>query len=240
MAKIFDSTGSNITKSGSILVTKGFRALLIRTSLEYDALTTEQIKVEIERANGSNHEITKGFKSLKDFLLATTYMGDALTSDDTHSTIAECEICEGGSIELQDKDVIKFEMQNLKSAASYVVNTLEDDEFSEHILEFEDKAMSSEDTNKSFQVGGNDLLVMTKSNTIEEVAYTFENGNVVKYTLDELVCLSRSVDPVAYVMANGVVKSCFPERVQLPLEGVETIEIRKSQGTVINLFLRKA
>lgn len=240
MAKIFDSTGANITKSGSILVTKGFRALLIRTTLEYEALTTEQIKVEIERADGGNHEITKGFKSLKDFLLATTYMGDALTSDLVYATIAECEICEGGNIELQEKDVIKFEMQNLKAASAYVVNTLEDDENSDHVLEFEDKSMSSEDTNKIFQVAGNDLLVMTKSSTIDEIAYYFENGNVVKYTLDELVCLSSSVDPVAYIRNKGTVSSSFPDRIQLPLEGVNSIEIRKSQGSLINLFLRKA
>lgn len=240
MAKIFDSTGLNVTKTGSILVTKGFRALLFRTTLAFDGLTTEQIKIEIERANGSNHEITKGFKNLKDFLLATTYMGDALTADSSYGTIAECEVCEGGNIELHEKDVIKFEMQNLKTAADYVINTLEDDEISNHVLEFEDKSMASEDTNKSFQVGGNDLLVLTKSETIEEVAYTFANGTVVKYTLDELICLSRSVDPVAYVMADGAVKSSFPDRVQLPLEGVESVEIRKSQGTLVNLFLRKS
>lgn len=116
---------------------------------------------------------------------------------------------------------------------------MEDDEDTEHLLEFETKSISSEDTTKVVQVAGNDLCVMSKDNNINEIAFTYENGNVVKMTLHELVCASKEVDPIAYVRNDGTVQSGFSDLIQFPLESVNAIEIRKTQGSLVNLFLRK-
>lgn len=237
--EIINTKDRNIANTGTLLVTKSIGSLIVASTLPFAQLTTEKIKIEIERANGSNFEITKGNMSLKDFILLTTYNDDAITADQNYALTAECEICEGGSIQLNEKDVIRIELTGLKTAETYVLNGIEEPATSHAVLSFEQKSMSSDDTNKIFQVHGHDLAILDKHSSIEEVAYTFDNGQVVKYTLFELSVLSRAIDPVAYVKADGTVQSGFADKLQLPLFGVDAIEIRKSQGALINLILRK-
>ncbi|MDN3673434.1 hypothetical protein QWY99_10255 [Flavobacterium branchiarum] len=236
--EIYKGTGK--TTSGTILLTKSISTLIVASSLEFNQLTNETIRVEVERANGSNFEITKGSMFLKDFILANTYGEDAIVSDTSRTLglIAVCEICNEGSIHLFEKDVIKITLNSLDATKTYVLNGIEEPETSTQIFSFEHKSMSSEDTNKDFNVHGYDILVLDKSDTIEEINYTFSNGQVVKYSLYELECMSKSTDPVAYVKSNGVVFSAFPDKIQLPLLAVDNINIRKTQGTVINLILR--
>ena len=224
--EIYKGTGK--TTTGTILLTKSISTLIIATTLEYNQLTTETIRVEVERANGSNFEITKGSMFLKDFILANTYGEDAFVADTVrdYGLIAVCEICNEGSIHLFEKDVIKVTLNGLDATKTYAV---------------EHKSMSADDTNKDFNVSGYDILVLDKSDTIEEINYTFDNGQVVKYTLYELEAMSKSIDPVSYVKKNGTVLSAFPDKIQLPLLAVSNINIRKLGGVggaVINLILR--
>lgn len=235
--EIFNSQGKNITKSGSLLVTKAFGSLLVSSSLDVEALTTEQIKVEVERKSG-NLEITKGFMSLADFIYLTTFNDDAITSNPAYKTLALCEVAEDGAIFLEEKDVIKVELQGLKTAETYVLNTIEEPQITEKVLSFENKSMASDDKDKTFDIEHCDLAVIDNDASIQEVAYTFLNDVVVKYTMHELQCLSRQVDPVAYVRQDGTTKSGFLAKLQLPLFGVKKINVRKNQGSIINLICR--
>ena len=235
--EIFTSEGKAITKSGVLLQTKSIGSLVVSSSLDVEALTTEQIKIEVEKLNG-NEEITKGFMPLADFIYMTTFNGDAITSDATYKTTAHCEICQDGAIHLGEKDVIKIELQGLKTTEVYVLNGIEEPQVSSKTLSFANKSMAADDKNKVFEVQDCDLAIIDNSNTIEEVAYTFKNGVVVKYTLHELRVLSRAIDPVAYVKQDGTTKSGFASKLQLPLFGVDQIEVRKAQGSIINLLVR--
>lgn len=237
--EIYKGTGK--TTTGTILLTKGISAFVVGSTVAFEALTTETIRVEIERANGSNFEITKGTMSLADFILATTYGEDAITSNSVrgYKTIAVCEISAHGAVHLFEKDVIKVTLAGLKSAETYVLNGIEEPETGTEVYSFERKSMAPDDTNKDFIVSGFDILVLDKSADIEEVNYTFENGRTVKYTMFELEALSSSVDPVAYVQDNGQVTASYSKKIQLPLLAVDNINIRKVQGTeVVNLILR--
>lgn len=236
--EIYNATGA--TTTGTILLTKSISTLIIATNLEYSELTTETIRVEVERANGSNFEITKGQMSLKDFILANTYGSDSIVSDSArgYDLVAVCEICNEGSIHLFEKDVIKIELKGLIGANTYVINGIEEPETSTEIYSFEHKSMSAEDTNKDFNVSGYDIVILDKHASIEEINYTFDNGQVVKYSQYELECMSKSIDPVAYVKASGAVESSFTGKIQLPLFAVRNLNIRKAQGSVINLILR--
>ena len=239
--EIFKGTGK--TTTGTILLTKSVSTIIVATDLEYDQLTTETIRVEVERANGSNFEITKGSMFLKDFVLANTYGEDAFVSDTVrgYGLIAVCEICNEGSIHLFEKDVIKITLNGLDDKKTYVLNGIEEPQTSTEIYSFEHKSMSADDTNKDFNVSGYDILVLDKSDTIEEINYTFQNGQVVKFSLYELECMSRAIDPVSYVKKNGTVLSSFRDKIQLPLVAVSNVNIRKLGGvggSVINLILR--
>jgi hypothetical protein len=235
--ELFNSQGQNVTKSPVLLVTKAIGALIVSTTLDVEALTTEQISIEVEKLTG-NLQITKGFMSLADFIYLTTFNGDAVTADPTYKTTAECEICENGAIFLNEKDVIKIQLTGLKTAETYVLNGIEMPQTSEQTLSFENKSMASDEKNKVFDIYHCDLALLDNSNTIEEVSYTYFNDVVVRYTLHELRVLSRSVDPVAYVKQDGTVKSGFTAKLQLPLFGVRAIEIRKTQGSIVNLLTR--
>lgn len=237
--EIYNGTGKATT--GTILLTKGISALVVASSIAFEQLKDETIRVEIERANGSNFEITKGTMSLADFILATTYGEDAVTANMARSlaTIAVCEISAQGAVHLFEKDVIKVTLAGLNPSETYVLNGIEEPETGTEVYSFERKSMAPDDTNKDFNVAGFDILVLDKSEDIEEVNYTFENGRTVKYTLFELEAMSASVDPVAYVMSSGVVASVFQKKIQLPLVAVTNVNIRKVQGTkVVSLILR--
>jgi hypothetical protein len=235
--EIFNSQGKNITKSGVLVQNKSIGSLIVSLSLDVEALTTEQIKVEVEKLTG-NEEITKGFMSLADFIYMTTFNADAITSDADFKTTAQCEICEDGSIELGDKDVIKIELTGLKTAETYVINGIEEPQTSRKTLSFSNKSMGSDDKSKVFDVVDCDIVVLDNNNDIEEIAYTYANKVVVKYTLHELRVLSRAIDPVAYIRQDGSVKASFANKIQLPLFGVDSIEVRKSQGSIVNLLVR--
>lgn len=236
--EIYNATGA--VGTGTILLTKSISTIIIATNLEFAELINETIRVEVERANGSNFEITKGSMLLTDFILANTYGEDAIVSDSVrgYKTIAVCEICNDGSIHLYEKDVIKIELKSLDATKTYVLNCLEEPQTSTQVYSFEHKSMAAEDTNKDFNVSGYDICVLDKSNTIEEINYTFDNGQVVKYTLFELEAMSKSIDPIALVKTNGTVASAYTGKIQLPLLAVSSLNIRKSQGTVLNLTLR--
>lgn len=235
--EIYKGTGK--TTTGTILLTKGISAFVIGSSVPFENLVTETIRVEIERANGSNFEITKGTMSLADFILATTYGEDAIISSKTFKAIAVCEISAHGAVHLFEKDVIKVTLAGLSATETYVLNGIEEPETGTEIYSFERKSMAPDDTNKDFNVAGFDILVLDKSADIEEVNYTFENGRTVKYTMFELEALSASVDPVAYVKESGNVSSIFERKIQLPLLAVNNINIRKVAGTdVVSLILR--
>jgi hypothetical protein len=235
--EIFNSQGLAVTKSGTITQNKSFGGLILSMSIGVEALTTEKIKIEVERKTG-NLEITKGFMSLFDFILLTTFNGDAVSSDATYKTLAVCEIAEKGYIFLDEKDVIKIELEGLKTANTYVLNTVEEPQLAEAVLSFENKSMSSDDKDKTFDIEHCDLALLDNSADITEIAYTFFNGVVVKYTLHELRCLSREVDPVAYIQQDGTVLSGFTSKIQIPLFGVTSVNIRKTQGSIVNLLCR--
>lgn len=235
--EIFNSQGKNITKSGVLLLNKSFSSLIFSSSLDLEALTTELIKIEVERKSG-NLEITKGTMSLFDFVALTTFDGDAVMASPSFKTIAVCEIATDGYIPLEEKDVIKVELSGLKTAETYVLNTVEEPQVSNKVLSFENKSMSSDDRDKTFEIEHCDLALLDNSNDITEVSYTFFNDVPVKYTMHELRALSGQVDPVAYVKQDGTVKSSFASKIQIPLFGVKSINIRKVQGSIINLICR--
>lgn len=236
--EIFNSTGKTLTKSGVQVLNKAIGSIIVSMSLDFEDLTTEKISVEVEKLTGNN-EITKGYMLLSDFILMTTFNADAITSDATFKTTAKCEIAEDGSIELQEKDVIKIELIDLIEGEDYVLNGVEEPQSSHKTLSFENKSMGADDKNKTFDTSEADIVVLDNSNTITEVIYTYANKVAVKYTLHELRVLSRAIDPVAYIKQDGTIKCAFGNKIQLPLFGVDQIEIRKAQGSIVNLIVRK-
>lgn len=224
----------------ALIVNKAIGSIVLYSSLAIDELTKETINVQVERANGSNIDVTNGSVPLKEFILCATYGDDAITSNGNFGfqTVAVIELCEHGGIHLFEKDQIKINLGNLNVSATYIVDGIEEPITSQDLYRYERKSMNSEHVNTDFDVRGFDTCVMTDDESIEEVNYTFDNGQTVKYTPRELRALAVDADPIAYVKTDGTVASSFVGLLQLPLKGVNNINVRKSQGVLVNLLLR--
>ncbi|MFV8389807.1 hypothetical protein [Flavobacterium sp. LB1P71] len=233
--KIKSITG--VTKSEEITVTKSIGSLILAIDgLALSGLTTEKISVYIERGNGSNIILANKVLML-DFILASTFGGEATQSDAIYETIAVCELAVNGGVFLAEKESIKIVLEDLDVAKTYDIYGVEEPSLTNQLYHFEQKTVASEEFSKKVDVLGFDLAIMTVHSSISDLSYRFQNGQIVKYLPFELQTLSRDIDPIQAI--NGVdVLQGVSNRLSLPLLGVDSIEINKSQGAVINFVVR--
>lgn len=231
------ATITGVTKSPELTVTKSIGSLIVSSDLALSALTTEKISVYIERGNGSN-VILANKVLLKDFILASTYGTENTQSDANNALVALCEIAEEGSVFLAEKESIKIVLEDLISAKRYDLHGIEEPVATNNLYFFEQKTVASEEFNKKIDVQGFDLAIMTVDNSVSDLSYQFQNGQVVKYLPFELQTLSRDIDPIQAILSDGKVVQGLTDRLTLPLVAVVGIEINKSQGAVINFVVR--
>lgn len=233
--KVTEITGK--LKSDEITVTKSIGSIIVATTKSLTELVNEKISIYIERGNGNNVIIANKV-NLKDFILASTYGSEAVQSDADFKTIALCEIALNGSIFLAEKESIKIQLDDLISTHTYAMYGVEEPTFTNDLFFFEQKTVASEEFNKKIDVNGFDLAIMSTSETVSDISYGFSNGQVVKYLPFELQTLSRDVDPIQSLNVDGTVSQGVAGRVALPLLDVNSIEINKSQGQIINFLVR--
>jgi len=231
------ATITGVTKSPDLTVTKSIGSLIISSDLPLSGLTTEKISVYIERGNGSN-VILANKVLLKDFILASTYGTENTQSDEDNALIALCEIADEGSVFLAEKESIKIVLEDLIAGKRYDLHGIEEPIATNNLYFFEQKTVASEEFNKKIDVQGFDLAIMTVDDSVSDLSYQFQNGQVVKYLPFELQTLSRDVDPIQAVLADGKVLQGLTDRLTLPLVAVVGLEINKSQGAVINFVVR--
>lgn len=226
------ATITGVTKSPELQVTKAIGALILSSDLALSALTTEKISIYIERGNGSN-VILANKVLLKDFILASTYGTENTQSDESNALIALCELADEGSIYLADKESIKITLEDFIAGKRYELHGIEEPQQTNNLFFFEQKSVASEEFNKKIDVQGFDLAVMTVDESVSDLSYQYANGQVV-----ELQTLSRDIDPIQAVLADGKVLQGLTDRLTLPLVAVVGIEINKSQGSIINFVVR--
>jgi hypothetical protein len=233
--KITSITG--VVKTSEITVTKAIGSLIIASDVPLSGLTTEKISAYIERGNGSN-VILANKVLLVDFILASTYGTENSQSDANNALIALCELAHEGGIFLAEKETIKFVLEDLDDSKRYDLYGVEEPLLTNDLFFFEQKTVSSEDFNKTIDVHGFDLAIMKVDSKVSDISYKFTNGQIIKYLPFELQTLSRDVDPIQAVLADGKVLQGLSDRLTLPLVAVDSIEINKSQGSIINFVVR--
>lgn len=233
--KIISLTG--VLKSNELTVTKAISSLILCYSGNLDTLANEKITVYIERANGNN-VILANKVNLKDFILSSTYGGEAVQSDGTFGTIAVCELGCEGAIYLAEKESIKIQLEDLRALQTYELFGVEHAIATNDLYHFEQKSVAREEINKKIEVKGFDLAIVTMDASISDVSYSFENGQVVKFLPFELRALSVDVDPIQYIKNDGTVSQTLEGRLALPLVHVDFIEINKAQGSIVNFVVR--
>lgn len=233
--KIVTITGK--TKSDELTVTKSIGALILAMSIPANELLNEKITVYIERGNGNNLMIANKVL-LRDFLLSSSYGVEALQSSAQFDCIAICELAVDGGIFLAEKESIKISFDDLRAPNTYEVYGIEEPNPTNTLYMWEQKTVAVEDFSKKIDVRGFDLAVMTTDASVSDLLYTFSEGQVVKYLPFELQTMSRDQDPIQAILKTGVVLPALDNRVTLPLVDVASIEVNKSQGSIINFVMR--
>ncbi|TRX29645.1 hypothetical protein FNW25_01415 [Flavobacterium franklandianum] len=233
--KIVELTG--VLKSQELSVTKAISGVIVCFSGLFDDLLNEKISIYIERANGSNIVLANKIL-LKDFILNSTYGGEAIQSDATFGVIAVCELALDGGIFLQEKEEIKMNFEDLRAPNTYALYGVESPVSTNLAFNFEQKSVALQDVNKKIDVKGNDLAIMTLDASVSDISMYFENGQVIKYLPFELRALSVDVDPIQYIKPDGTVSQVLQGRLSLPLVHVDYIEVNKDQTAIVNFVVR--
>lgn len=236
MAEIIQATGVTEFKAS---ITKGVGSLILYSTKSLNAFSSELISLMVERSGGGNIEITQGFVSLKKFILAATYGTDAVTCDSTFETIAVLELALRGAVDLKENDRLMIGLKGLDPNKTYIIDGFEEPNGSDDVYMYEEKTVPSDQKNYDVATSNYDILVIEDLAAVTELNFTHENGVVTKHTLRELRAMSQDNDPVAYIQKNGKVIASYGDFLQIPLLSIKSINIRKTDDTQINFFMRK-
>lgn len=236
---------TGVLKSEELSLTKGIANLIIGFSKDFSKLTNERISVWIEKKDG----VTNICRSvlLKDFIILGCYGEDTIqygnNGADFYNTIANIELTEdGGFISLAENETIKIQLTDLKSAETYLLVGVEGAEPTHNVRRYERKVVAGAVTSHEFDLRGFDLMSMQKDYTIEEIDFRMDNGTVIKMTPFEMETQQKSIDPLQFFAPNETGDQIpvhqFADRISFPLAGVNSITIRKSNGSDLNFHFR--
>ena len=236
------ATITNKTNSGELSVSKSIGNLIIATDVAVGGFRIEKVTIYIERANGNNVYLANKV-DLASFILASTYGSSAVQSSKDYKQIALCELAVDGGIFLDEKETLKIEFDGLDVTKKYDLFGVEEPEISNLLYFFENKSVSSEDTNKKIQLTEFDMMVLNNDDTISDISLTFANRQVIKYLPFELEILSKDIDPISVfgeVHGHGLstVSLGYPRKLCLPLISVDFLEMNKEQGELVNFMVR--
>ena len=239
-------SGTGVTTTGTLKCNKSAYALHIASSLAFSALTgNEKINIQVERPSGSNVFVAVDIP-LIDFLCEATYGVECINNakEDGFKFVAKCELTDGeGAYLLQQGENILVTLSGLAAADTWQVGIFEHPLKSTHLKVLERKTVASEDVTKIITVDAYKMAVINDTNnTVTDYLITFSNGQQISYKPFELRTLMKDIDAVSYISDSGVVIQ-YAGRICLPLTDDTTglfitqIEVRKTQGNVVNFLL---
>lgn len=234
--EFYNETGK--TKTGELRITRPIGAVLIKMSQNFAALSNETITAFIERANGNNTTILTDVP-LKAFIAAST-SGQSSIFEEDQSLTALLEICENGSINLQDTESIKIKLDGLKSAVTYTLFGIEFPTYSDDVISISRKNLLAGETDRLFDVHSQELMVIEGVDSLLEMNVAFSNGKNCKYIPEEIKAISRDLDAVKLVTIGATPSVAYDLAglITFPLVEVNTIDIKKKSGEAVTIYLK--
>jgi len=226
--EVYNKTG--VTKSGAVRVTKAIGALNFKTSA---ALTTETIKLYVERSNGDNVIICEADTLLKDFIDLSVFDEGAIHVYESQIQSAITELGLNGVIPLASNEAVVIELDNLVALNTYVVNGIEFPAVASAIHLFESKRVLDDEKRREFNVRAYDLVKFNNFDKVRNVMLQY-GQNRVNYTPSEFIALALDLSPAnTYDTYLGEVRTTSNyASLVFPIIGVDIIEIEKIKGTV--------
>lgn len=234
--EIYKGTGK--LKTDELKVSKSIASLILSGSATIATMRNELITLSIERVQGNNVNIAQNIK-LVDFIALSNYGEECIQSAGDLGHIAVCELSPEGAVHLKEGESLKCSLTGLVAANTYQVNSIEDPVLTTDLFMYDRKTIASEEVNKSLDVSGVDLGILNLDASIIDVTFGFANGARVKFSPFELQTLSRGIDPIFTVEKGGTVTQGLTDRTVIPLVGVNSIEIQKTAGVLIELTTRR-
>lgn len=223
------------TKLPETPITKKIGAFLFKSSLEIEELTNESITIWIETNTDSNIDLCKSI-NLQHFILGSVF-GDTTIYSDSGLT-ALCELANEGNIPLEEGERIKFKLDNLKPTASYSINGIQYPVDTESLITFDRKTILAGESEKQFGIEGYNEMVLSNSDTIEEIEFTYVNGSTVKYPLLELQAMAYEMDNFIVQKSDGATVSKIPNILVLDITNMTSMEVLKGNSKEIHITLR--
>lgn len=237
--EIYNATG--VTKTSELRVTRAIGALGIEMSQKFDAITNETISAYIERADGNNTTILPDI-SLAAFMAGSVSENPAIFQG-AFGCSALAEICENGSVMLQDTEAIRIKLEGLKAGVTYQIHGIEYPNLSPDTVVWSRKNLLVGEADRKLDLSKEELLVIENPNGITDMLVTYINGNTVKFTNKEMVMISRDLDAVKIVDSDattllGRTQFDLPNLLNFPLVGVVSIDFKKVDSEAVRLFLK--
>jgi hypothetical protein len=158
---------------------------------------------------------------------------------------ALCELTPDLAIELAENEAVKFKIDGLTAAKTYAINGIEEAAAGNMVNRFDRKVCLAGEATRSFDVAAYSAVCITNYDDIKELNLTYDNGHVCKYTKVELMALSIDTDPVQQFRKDNaagtdayVTETHFTDKIVLPMLGVTSLEIVKTESEVINLTFK--
>lgn len=229
--------GTGVLKTGDKKVTKSIGALLIAMSKNVSALTNETITIWIERVNRGNVFLATSVK-LQDFIALTSYGTENVQSSNDYKSIALCELTpDGAGLHLNEGESLQFKLEGLIAGDTYAIYGIEEPTTTMDFYLFDRKTVASEDVQRRLTVEGNELVIFN-TQSVNEFMIGYGNGVSIKYSPFELQTITRDVDPIFSIVDDGTVTQGLPNRIIMPVFGIEFVEFQKEAGTLIVLTSR--
>lgn len=228
----YNATG--VTKAPEIKISRPVFALLIEANIPFASLGTEQISIQVERAQGSNTTIGNVHKLSRILPLAAKGVPAIIQLAGSFRALLPLA---PGAVTLGENESIKITLENLDALKTYKVSSIESANLVPAPYSYELKVMQSDEVAKKFDIPGYTGLHIDGYQHASAFRLTYSNGVTVNYEPAELRSMAETDDPF-YVMVDGAVV-VFPSTcIVLDVSEIRNIEIIKSAASPMYLTLR--
>lgn len=236
MPKLVELTG--VTKSGDLVISKSTGTLIYECSKNFDALTNEKITIWVER-EGQNQYLATNIL-LKDFI----YL--CVGSEESHiqagiggGNIAVLDIGIEAAITIAEGERLKIKLDGLIATDTHIISYVEDYESSLGYREFEYKSVPAGERDKTFDVSEHETVLIKNDNSITEVGVTYAGAKERRFSMYELMALSREHLSITVIKSDGTVKSGDQNYLLLPATFIEELRFYTDGTQTIPITLLK-
>lgn len=236
MPKLAELTG--VTKSGDLVISKSTGTLIYECSKDFNSLTNEKITIWVER-EGQNQYLATNIL-LKDFIyLCTGYEQSKIQAGVGGGNIAVIDFGIESALKIAEGERLKIKLDSLIATDTHIISYVEDYEESLGYKEFEYKSVPAGERDKTFDVSDHEIVLIKNDNSITELGITYSGAKERRFSMYELMALSREHLGITVVKTDGSVISGDQNYLLLPATFIQELRFYTDGSQTIPITLMK-